>query len=122
MDDLWIGEWVMELAGETAVYAYIYEIRMQRQETMLYQQNWMDKWMQYRILRKIGEGLGVGYKSVTFNTEFNVVEPEKLLYNEKENCDQFRALYEAVEMDWRPLVMRVMLIQQDIVQRYGNGG
>ena len=82
----------------------------------------MDKWMQYKILRYIGEELGASYKTVTFYQEFCIVEPEKLLYNEKENSNQFQALYASLEDPWRPLMMRVLLRQQDIILRHGNGG
>ena len=123
MNQLWIGQWAMELAGEAAVYAHIYEVKLQaRREGIMHLENWMDKWMQYRILRYIGEKMGACYKTVTFNPEFSVVEPEKLLYNEKDNCNQFQALYENVEESWRPLMVRVMTLQQSIVQRCGNGG
>lgn len=123
MKQQWIGMWAIEMAGEAALYAHIYELKAQTKEAFLcHRENWMDKWMQYRILRYIGENEGGSYKTVTFNPELCVVEPEKLLYNEKENCNQFQALYESLEESWKPLMMRVMVLQQAIVQRLGNGG
>lgn len=123
MEYRWISEWIMELAAEALAYVRVYETELMNQgELPVYQQNRMDKWMQYRILREIGEEMGADYKSVAFLREFGVVEPEKLLYNEKENCYQYQALYEAVEEPWRPMVQRVQLYQQGIVMRLISGG
>ena len=123
MQEEWIGNWIMELAAEAAIYAYIYEMKvMKNRDPVLYQACRMDKWMQYRILRYIGEKRECRYKTVTFNTEYTVVEHEKLLYNEKENCNQFQAVYESLPEDQRPLMLRVMLHQHMIIERLGNGG
>ena len=123
MNHQWVSQWATEMAQEAAAYTHIYEGRINEREALpCHYENWMDKWMQYRILRYIGEKMGSSYKTVTFNAELCVVEDEKLLYNEKENCNQFQALYENVDESWKPLVMRVMVLQQAIVKRLGSGG
>ncbi len=123
MNGQWLGQWVMELAQEMAVYAHIYEERCQGLHvTVSDRENWMDRWMQYKILLKIGESLGCSHKTVTFNPDLCVVEPEKLLYNEKENYNQFQAIYESLEEPLKPWMMRVMVKQQGILRRLGNGG
>lgn len=123
MQEDWIGKWIMELAAEAAVYAHLYERKAQnRKPSAVDFECWMDKWMQYRILRYIGEKRGCGYKRVTFNHESGIVEPEKLLYNEMENCNQFQAVYEVVSEVQKPWMLRVMLHQQAILRRLGNGG
>ena len=123
MQEEWISQWIMELAAETAAYAHLYEQKAQNPKLSAADlECWMDKWMQYRILRHLGEKRGCGYKRVTFNHESGIVEPEKLLYNEMENCNQFQAVYEAVTDIQKPLMLRVMFYQQAILRRLGNGG
>ena len=118
MNKLWIGDWAMELAAEARAYAQIYDNR--KAETANGENdrcNRMDKWMQYQILKKIGEHFGSRYKSIAFSGELNIVEPEKLLYNERENCMQYQALYEALEEPWRAMMQRVIIHQQEILWR-----
>lgn len=123
MNHQWLCSWIQEITQETAMYVHIYGLKVQeKKQTICSFENWMDKWMQYRILRYIGESFGDSYKTVALNEELCVVEPEKLLYNEKENCNQFQALYEVLDESWKPLLMRVMIRQMAIVQRLGNGG